>query len=90
MLTKKEKEIVIRCAKRYQVSSVFLFGSSIARRNGHDIDLGVRGIKPKLFFKLYADLFRYLPRPVDLIDLDSESNYFTKRIIAGGKVIYEA
>jgi predicted nucleotidyltransferase len=90
MLTKKEKEIVIRCARRYKVSSMFLFGSSITKRNGHDIDLGVKGIKPELFFKLYAELFRYLPRPVDLVDLDSESNYFTRKIIKGGTIVFEA
>ena len=90
MLNKKEKQIVIRCAKRYNVSSVFLFGSSVGKRNGKDIDLGIKGIKPELFFKLYGELFRYLPRPVDLVDLDSEDNYFTKQIIKGGKIVYEA
>ena len=63
MITEKEKEIILQCAKKYDVSSIFLFGSSIEKgRESNDIDLGVKGIKPQLFFKFYAELFKYLPR----------------------------
>lgn len=90
MLNKKEREIIIQCAKKYKVSSVLLFGSSIEKETkANDIDLGVKGIKPGLFFKFYGELFRFLPRPVDIIDLDEMDNYFTKRILEGGKIIYE-
>lgn len=91
MLSKKEKDIIKKYARKYNVSSVFLFGSSLKKRtNGNDIDLGIKGLESQSFFKLYAELFKYLPRPVDLVDLDKENNYFIKRIIEEGKVIYEA
>lgn len=87
MITKKEKDLIIRCAKKYNVSSVYLFGSSIERKRGNDIDLAVKGVKPELFFKFYGELFRYLDRPVDLIDL-SEHSLFTKLIKKRGVKIY--
>lgn len=90
MLTKKEQNIIRQCAKKYNASSVFLFGSSIARTTPRDIDLAVKGVSPRSFFGFYADLFKYLPRPVDLVDLDEMDSYFMKRILEGGKIIYEA
>jgi len=61
MITEDEKDIILRCAKKYNVSSVLLFGSSIEReKDANDIDLGVKGIEPKLFFKFYAELVKHL------------------------------
>lgn len=90
MLTSKEKEIIRRCAEKYRVSSVYLFGSSLKRSDGRDIDLGIKGIEPVVFFKFYSELFKYFPRPVDLIDLSSENNYLSQKVIREGEVIYEA
>jgi hypothetical protein len=44
MITKKDKDTIIRCAKRYNVESVILFGSSTRD------DVGMKGIDPRLFF----------------------------------------
>ncbi len=88
MLTTKEKIIIQECAKKYKVLSVFLFGSSVSQKDkANDIDLGVKGINPKLFFKFYAELFKRLPKPVDLIDL-SKSSLFTSLIERNGVKIY--
>jgi predicted nucleotidyltransferase len=74
MLTEYEKDVILRCAKKYRVSSVLLFGSSIEKEAGaDDIDLGVRGLDKKLFFKFYAELVKHLPKPVDLVDLSQKS-----------------
>ena len=73
MINKDEKEIIIRCAKKYNVSSVYLFGSSLNQHDTNDIDLAVSGIKPRLFFKFYGELLRKLPLPVDLVDLSVKS-----------------
>ena len=46
MISKREKEIIIRCAEKYKVSSIYLFGSSLDRNSEYnDIDLAVKGIK---------------------------------------------
>lgn len=90
MITKKELEAIRQCARKYNVSSVFLFGSSINQKNANDIDLAVRGIRTGLFFKFYGELFKFLDKPVDLVDLDETDAYFAKRVLEGGKIIYEA
>ncbi|MEW6618220.1 MAG: hypothetical protein AB1422_02525 [bacterium] len=74
MITEKDKEIILQCAKKYNVSSIILFGSSIKKDyESNDIDIGVKGIEPRLFFKFYAELFKYLSKPVDLVDLSQKS-----------------
>jgi len=62
MLTQYEKDIILQCAKKYNVLAVFLFGSSVGKGcEFNDIDLGVKGLQPHLFFKFYAELIKYLP-----------------------------
>jgi predicted nucleotidyltransferase len=74
MVTEHEKNIILRFAKKYNVSTVLLFGSSVeAEKGANDIDLAVKGINQKLFFKFYAELFRHLSKPVDLVDLSRKS-----------------
>ena len=73
MINEEEKQIIMRCAKKYNVSSVYLFGSSLNQHEYNDIDLAVSGIKPHLFFKFYGELLRKLPIPVDLVDLSVKS-----------------
>jgi len=90
MITKKEQEIIRECAMKYKVSSVLLFGSSVNQKDANDIDLAVSGVKAGLFFKFYGELYRYLSKPVDLVDLDDAEGYFKKCILEEGKVIYEA
>lgn len=87
MITKQEKEIILKCAEKYNVSSVFLFGSSVEKKEYEDIDLGVKGIKPGLFFKFYAELVKNLPKSVDLVDL-SKKSLFNDLVERDGTKIY--
>ncbi len=74
MITEHEKDIILRCAKKYNASSVLLFGSSIEEEeDANDIDLAIKGVEQKLFFKFYAELVRHLSKPVDLVDLSRKS-----------------
>ena len=76
MITKTEKDIIIDCANKYHVSEVFLFGSSIeGETKAEDIDIGVKGLAQKSFFKFYAELMKRLPKPVDLVDLSQKSQF---------------
>ncbi len=51
VISEKDKEIIIKYAKKYKVSSVILFGSSTRKdRESNDIDIGVKGLEPGLFF----------------------------------------
>jgi predicted nucleotidyltransferase len=74
MLTEHEKSVILSCARKYRVSSILLFGSSTeVGKEAQDIDLAVRGIDKRLFFKFYAELVKNLDRPVDLVDLSRKS-----------------
>ena len=74
MITENEKNVILRYAKEYNVTSILLFGSSIeGEEDTNDIDLGVKGIEQRLFFKFYAKLVKHLSKPVDLVDLSQRS-----------------
>ena len=88
MISEKDKEIIIKYAKKYNVSYVILFGSSTRKdKESHDIDIGVKGIEPRLFFKFYAELFKNLSKPVDLVDL-SRKSLFNELVEETGEKIY--
>jgi predicted nucleotidyltransferase len=88
MLSESDKAIIIRCAQKYDVSAIYLFGSSLdADTQARDIDLGVKGIKPVLFFKFYGELLRHLSKPVDLVDL-SPKTLFNELVEKRGAKIY--
>ena len=74
MISEQERSIILKCAEKYNVSSVYLFGSSIrTEAEPHDIDIGVKGLRPDLFFKFYGELIQQLPKPVDVVDLSKQS-----------------
>lgn len=73
MISEKDKVTILKYAKSYNLTEVILFGSSIKREDANDIDIGIKGIESRLFFKFYAELFKYLSKPVDLIDLSKKS-----------------
>ena len=74
MITEEEKNIIKKYADEFKVKEVYLFGSSLNdSATARDIDLAVKGIAPSLFFRFYGKLIKYLPKPVDLVDLDDDS-----------------
>jgi uncharacterized protein len=87
MLSKADRKAVIECAGKYKVSSVYLFGSSLGRMKANDIDLGVEGIAPKMFFRFYGDLIEKLSKPVDLVDL-SDGSLFSRIVLKEGVKVY--
>ncbi len=88
MISERDKEIITQCAKKYKVSTIYLFGSSLDRNSGYnDIDLAVKGIKPEVFFKFYGELLRSLSKPVDIVDL-SKKSLFNQIIEEKGVRIY--
>ena len=87
MISQKEKSIIARVASRYRVKRIFIFGSSLGKKKSQDIDLAVEGLRPRDFFKFYADLLFSLPKPVDVIDLSKDSK-FTSLVRQEGLPIY--
>jgi predicted nucleotidyltransferase len=88
MISEKDKKIIIRCAKKYNAASVILFGSSVTDdKESNDIDIGVKGIEPGLFFKFYAEVFKNMSKSVDLVDL-SRKSLFNDLVEEDGVKIY--
>jgi len=88
MLSDSDKTIILGCAQKYNVAAVYLFGSSLnPNAPARDIDLGVKGVKPAVFFKFYGELMRKLSKPVDVVDL-SHKTLFNKLVEKRGEKIY--
>lgn len=88
MISEEDKKVILKYAKKYNVSSVILFGSMLREgEKANDFDIGVKGIRPELFFKFYAELFKNLSKPVDLVDL-SKKSLFNDLIEDTGVIIY--
>ncbi|MDI6708013.1 MAG: hypothetical protein QMD21_03935 [Candidatus Thermoplasmatota archaeon] len=87
MISEKDKNIILTYAKKYKLEKVILFGSSKDRIDARDIDIGVKGIVPRLFFDFCWELYRDLSKPVDVIDL-SKKCLFNKLIEKDGLVLY--
>ena len=89
MVSDNDSLVIRKLATRYNVSRVVLFGSSAAAdRGANDIDLGVEGVSPKDFFRLYGELIFGLSRPVDLLDLSRETA-FAREVREHGIPLYE-
>ena len=59
--------------------SVFLFGSLVTgnSNDNSDIDIGVKGLPPEKFFKVYSKLYMNLNNEFHLVDFDYENTFFS-------------
>ncbi len=87
MISEKDRAIILKYAKKYNLSTVILFGSSVERKNANDIDIGIKGIEPGHFFEFYGELLLSLPKRIDIIDLSRE-NSFNKLVEKEGIKLY--
>jgi predicted nucleotidyltransferase len=58
--------------------SIFLFGSMVTGRvhQDSDIDIGIMGLPPKRFFRVYAYLDKELSNKIDLVDFDLHKDFY--------------
>lgn len=88
MIAESDLKTIQEWAQRYNVRSVYLFGSSLEESgDSADIDLGVEGVPMERFFELTAKLEWLLSKPLDLVVLDSD-NPFASVVRKYGKCIY--
>ena len=87
MISTNDRRILLAHAKKYELTKVILFGSSKEKTDAGDIDIGVRGVAPELFFDLGWELYRDLSKPVDVIDL-SEDCLFNRLVEKDGLALY--
>ena len=96
VFSKKAKEearkIAGFLADNYGVNKVVLFGSLAKNKfnqGSSDIDIGVFGLKKRLFFNALAKISQLTELSVDLKPLEDCSPYFRDRVEKEGEVIYE-
>jgi predicted nucleotidyltransferase len=76
MITDKDRASIQAIARKYQVSKVLLFGSSLsANVESRDIDIAIEGLADKDYFAFYGELICALSKPVDVIDLSKQSKF---------------
>lgn len=58
--------------------SVFVFGSLVTGKyhDNSDIDIGISGLHPSKFFRVYGQLFQKLDAPFDLVDFDEKKDLY--------------
>jgi predicted nucleotidyltransferase len=58
--------------------AVFLFGSMVTGKihQNSDIDIGIKGLPPKKFFRVYAFLDKELSNRIDLVDFDLHKDFY--------------
>jgi predicted nucleotidyltransferase len=58
--------------------SVYLFGSLVTGKihQNSDIDIGIKGLPPEKFIRVYAKLDNDLSNSVDLVDFDENDKFY--------------
>ena len=74
---------------RYGANQVILYGSMArgAYRTDSDIDLCVKGLPSKNFFRALAECLMASHRSLSIVDFDNSHGYFRERILAEGKIL---
>jgi predicted nucleotidyltransferase len=59
-------------------SSVYIFGSLVTGKfhDKSDIDIGISGLPPGKFFKVYSRLDGILKKKIDLVDFDEQKEFY--------------
>ena len=93
-LRPETQEMLIESAKKYDVKSLWLFGSSLIadEEDAGDIDLGVEGIDRDRAWDMYSELFdaihEHCRKPLDFVEMD-EPLSIVHVIRSEGMKIYE-
>ncbi len=50
MILERDRATILKYAQKYNIDTVILFGSCLDKEDPGDIDIGIKGIKPEVFF----------------------------------------
>ena len=75
---KKDIAVATSLLKSEGCEAVYLFGSLVTGkiRDNSDIDIGIKGLPPGKFFRVYAKLDNSLTNNVDLVDFDTNYKFY--------------
>jgi predicted nucleotidyltransferase len=85
---RQDVEIAAKILREAGAKEVYVFGSAAhgKDRPGSDIDMAVRGLPPKIFFRTMGRVAITISRPFDLLDLDRK-NPLTEYLEREGELI---
>ena len=74
----KDIEVATNLLKNEGCQSIFLFGSMVTGKihQNSDINIGIKGLPPEKFFRVYAELDNNVSKEVDLVDFDDNSKLY--------------
>lgn len=87
MISERDRVTILKYAKKYNIDTVILFGSCLDKEDPGDIDIGIKGIKPEVFFEFYGELLLEIPKRIDLINLGKD-NLFNRLVEKEGMKLY--
>jgi predicted nucleotidyltransferase len=76
---RQDIETATALLKNEGCKSIYLFGSMVTGKihDRSDIDIGIKGLAPEKFFRVYAKLDNSLSNAVDLVDFDESEQFYT-------------
>ncbi len=85
----KDIERATKILKEYGAKEVFIFGSIANGKfnENSDIDIAVKGLNEKDFYKVASVLMFELENEFDLIDLDDKENRFSQMLLKVGGLV---
>jgi len=75
---RKDIDIATNFLKNEGCRSIYLFGSLVTGKihQNSDIDIGIKGLPPEKFIRVYAKLDNNLSNTVDLVDFDENDKFY--------------
>jgi predicted nucleotidyltransferase len=75
---RKDIDIATNFLKNEGCQSIYLFGSLVTGKihQNSDIDIGIKGLPPEKFIRVYAKLDSNLSNIVDLVDFDENDKFY--------------
>jgi predicted nucleotidyltransferase len=75
---RQDIENATKLLKNEGCESIFLFGSLVTGKihDNSDIDIGIKGYPTGKFFKLYSKLYFNFDNKIDLVDFDTNEDFY--------------
>jgi predicted nucleotidyltransferase len=75
---RNDVELAVSYLKNEGCSAVYLFGSMVTGKTNDDsdIDIGIKGLSPRKFIRIYSVLNDKLLNKIDLVDFDTNTSFF--------------
>ena len=75
---RQDVENAAKLLKDEGCEAIFLFGSLVTGKihDNSDIDIGIKGLSPQKFFRVYANLDKEIKNKIDLVDFDVNEEFY--------------